>query len=401
MDSWRNWRVEGVWNKYTRCLVVIMTRVSLVCLLIASLDPGLAAAAQFCATTSSELQSALSSAQINGEDDQIRIATGTYTAPSGGFRYHAHINKHDDFDIEISGGWTEFFGNDCGQILVQDPNLTVLNGGGTEQALSIIMPPNANVTVRLLAFINGFSNFLGGGLEIGAEGDYAGQIMVDRNTFIGNQSVFASALSISGEGTAAARIRVRNNLMVANSSQSESSGAGAVSLLFNHVSRSDRGLEQAPAIAFVNNTVMNNSLEAAGPQSYGGVRLAGTGTSKWVVNNILWDNDFADLIVEDTTGYRLWNNNIGYFYGMSPASEENNISVEPVFQDCGLFCVDRIPILDSPVVDAGMASSLWWPWSLADTDLKGRARISGPGVDMGAYENHSRLFSDRFEKSLP
>jgi hypothetical protein len=74
-------------------------------------------AAVYCVTNSAQLQSALTSAQNSNEYDLIRVAEGHYVTPDSEFKY----TSTSGWDLGISGGWTEFFGNPCGQQLSGSP----------------------------------------------------------------------------------------------------------------------------------------------------------------------------------------------------------------------------------------------------------------------------------------
>lgn len=59
-----------------------------------------AQAADFCVSNSYKLQSALTAAGFNGEDDVIKIVQGTY---SGNFIY----TSREAYDLTIEGGYSE------------------------------------------------------------------------------------------------------------------------------------------------------------------------------------------------------------------------------------------------------------------------------------------------------
>ncbi len=80
-------------------------------------------AAVFCVSSTSELNSALATAQSNGVDDTIRLVQGTY---NGSFLYAANHS------ITIEGGYTA----GCGSRII-DPANTILDGGATGQPLRL------------------------------------------------------------------------------------------------------------------------------------------------------------------------------------------------------------------------------------------------------------------------
>ena len=79
----------------------------LVTLLLFCVD---AKSATFCVTTAVELRAALNSAESNSQHDEIRIEMGDYETQGTAFSYQ----ETQGFDLEISGGWVNFFGNPCG-----------------------------------------------------------------------------------------------------------------------------------------------------------------------------------------------------------------------------------------------------------------------------------------------
>ncbi len=96
-----------------------MNRIILLIVLVMITSTTAATAAEFCVTNSAQLQASLDAAETNGQSDTIRIATGSYEVPlSGGFVYNSLAPVGgDDHNISVIGGWTEFFGNPCGQVL--------------------------------------------------------------------------------------------------------------------------------------------------------------------------------------------------------------------------------------------------------------------------------------------
>ena len=68
-------------------------------------------AAEFCATTTADLHQHLSTAENNGEADTIKLRAGNFDGESQHFKFYSLDNEN----LTIIGGWTEFFGNPCGQ----------------------------------------------------------------------------------------------------------------------------------------------------------------------------------------------------------------------------------------------------------------------------------------------
>ena len=55
-------------------------------------------------TTSAELQNALTVAATNNKVDVIKIETGTYDVPAGGFVFDASVAGGDHLGLTLSGG---------------------------------------------------------------------------------------------------------------------------------------------------------------------------------------------------------------------------------------------------------------------------------------------------------
>jgi hypothetical protein len=359
-------------------------------------------AATFCATTSAELQAALDTAETNGEADEVRVLTGTYTAPAGGFSYNAIGSSGPDQSIEISGGWSGTIGG-CGQVLEENAALTVLSGDLSNRVMSVLLPSDADATVRLLSFVSGNTSgqFAGGGLNVQGTNPYNGVITIERNIFLNNEAENGGGLNVFYTGSTAANTLIVNNLFAGNHARDN---AGALDLEIEQApSLSPARGSMLPAVSVTNNTIVDNSLPPIilpPPDLVGGMRIDGTVSNKWVVNNNIWANQATDLFIGNGSGLRLWNNNIQSRAGDAPTSEQNNISAEPEYLDCGLLCVARTPAVSSPLMDAGAFPQTGHPWFLSDTDLRGLTRVRDEGIEIGAYENNTLLFSDRFESAL-
>lgn len=360
-----------------------MIRSKITCLLlaVALCGTGQARAATFCATTSEELQAALDAAKVNGQADIVRIAKGYYRVPPGGFVYDSVTPVDgDDHAIAIMGGWTALAGepSPCGQLLREDPWLTELDGDFSDRVLHIEVRPNSWVLVSLLTFSNGHANGSerGGGLLLGNNGGhYAGQMYVERNVFLGNTAHVGGGLRARNATDDDGRLYVLNNLFVQNHARSN---GGAAEL----------GLNQGQTF-FTNNTVLLNTSDGETP--IGGINASGNGEFV-IANNNLWDNEVADLNLSPAIIAGLYNNNIGVRSGDEPENESGNIGVEPEYENGS---PGFTPKRTSPLVDAGIAAPE--SWYLTELDLNAAARVVGPAVDIGAYENE-RIFSGNFEE---
>ena len=109
--------------------------------------------ATFCVDSAAELQTALTTATSNGEDDTIQIVQGTY---SGNFIYAST----EAYGVSVEGGYA----SGCVSREV-DPANTVLDGNATGNVLVLSSPDQAvKFVVDGLTFQNGNASGPGGGL---------------------------------------------------------------------------------------------------------------------------------------------------------------------------------------------------------------------------------------------
>jgi hypothetical protein len=333
-----------------------------------------AAAATFCATTPAQLQTALSTAAGNDQNDVIQIKTGTYDLSNVDLVYDP---PEGNIDLEISGGWSPFFENPCGQQLTGDPFATILDGNGAGRILRISIDGGlADIDVRLLAFMNGHVDpGLGAGLSVSYGMDAAGTVTVERSAFMLNTADQSSALSIQNGSLQ----YVVNNLFLLNEGSSR-----AVAYLTT---------SQPLGISFTNNTVLSNSHTNTGQPtvSFAAGRV-------FIANNNFWDNDGYDFDAGASGDRSIYNNNYQSRQMHGGEILAQNIGVIPEYEDGFL---NFTPVRGSGLVDAGRepsgASALWY---LTDLDLNQATRVVGAHVDIGAYENET-IFADGFELPGP
>jgi len=333
-----------------------------------------ASAATLCATTPAQLQAALMTAAGNGQHDDLRIRAGTYDLSNVDLVYDP--STPEDFDLDISGGWTPFFENPCGQHLTDDPWQTTLDGGGNGRILRLTLDDESDVSIRYVTFLDGHVDpGLGAGLAINYTSDAAGTITVERNVFMLNQADQSSALSIQGGSLQ----HVTNNLFLFNEG-----GSRAVAYLTT----------TAPlGVNFTNNTVLSNSHTNTQQPA-----LQVAAGRVFIANNNFWDNDGFD-IDPGTAGDRfIYNNNYQSRRARGGEVVQDNISVEPAYQSGFL---NFTPVRGSALVDAGREPQGFLPlWYLTDLDLNGSPRKVGVHVDIGAFEN-DRIFANGFETAGP
>lgn len=323
-----------------------------------------ATAETFCVNTPLELHTAIGLSEANAEQDEIRIATGTY-ASSDRFAFESN----QPHKISFRGGYS--------------PNCSIPNEGesridGQSQRIGLeIHNLLGDIVVENLTFLRGssFSND-GGGLHVESD---TGDIRIDRNRFYANEALrFGGALNaLTREGL----LTVRSNLAIANS-------AGDVGAFVLKVTN---GLGYV-----VGNTITGNS--SSGGLRTGGLAVVGNG-SFFVSNNIIWRNlpdqpEAQDCDFLGAANHDRHFNDIGIVSSASnPGEIIGEVSVDPQFVFCGYFCIERELMRSSPLVDAGNNSP---DGGMTSLDLAGKPRTVGAQVDIGAYENEL-LFADDFD----
>jgi hypothetical protein len=361
-----------------------------------------APAADFCVGNSGELQAALDTAASNNESDTIRIRAGDYPVPPGGFDYSPTSAANLDDDLALSGGWLPFLFV-CG-LFTGDASQTILDGSGTDPVMQISLPSLGDLDIRFLSFVNGTvgPKEQGAGLTIRPAPVFSGRLNVSNNVFRNNASAAASGLLAAVFGDAGVDVRILNNIFIDNSALLVDYAAGAVVQLPSKGASEVTPADSASTVTFAHNTVSHNQSVA----SAGGVYVAIHSAEMTIASNNLWGNSGDDLVVELFGGstiqpLRLVNNNIqslGLEGTTSPTLDEGNISVEPAYEDCGPRCFELVPVLDSPLINAGLDPvALGLPWEVPITDAAGEPRINGPRIDIGTYEAIEAIFADRFE----
>jgi len=342
-------------------------------------------ATEYCVTTSAGLEFALTVSEANGQSDIIRIAEGAYDVPVGGF----YFDSDENYDLDISGGWSAFLSNPCGQRPTPNAFGTMLDGKGANRVMTLSVGQSSDLKVSHLFFLNGFvagTNQHGGGLNVASKEGHLGQVLIENNTFYNNSATLGSALSI----VRGYRIDFRNNLITLNHSE-----LGSAVLIGN---------ADAWGVYFTNNTVYQNTSDSNQPTNAAGLFLATFGTSSALVaNNIFWDNDNHDIrVIED--GYKYLKNNDYQSYSGSFDEVSMNMQVAPEFES-GWF--NYTPVYNSPLVNAGTTPPSVIPipppfisdWSVGTHDINGDARTQHAQIDIGAVESpHGDLiFIDGFE----
>jgi len=320
-----------------------------------------AAATSFCAHNTADIQAALTTAQTNGEDDQIKITTGNIGASALTF------SSTEGHSIELYGGHT---GLTCdGQ--VSDPT-TVLDGQNTVRIL-YLHNPGGIVAI-------GNMTFLGGKAPVGTSGggifvDGAAFVFLFRDTFFGNRTTGTGGAVAMTAGA----VEFVDNLLVGNH------GGQVGGVFFN--------LTSTGSIIANNTIVANISDDLTAPA---GMSAVNTGTYG-LFNNIIWNNaapggsDFGIFSTNTRT-----TNDIGIVKpGSTAGTVSGELSIDPHFAPCtGFLCINFELDSASPLVNAG--SDVPAPFGVG-TDITGKPRTLGSQVDIGAYENDDLIFRYGFQ----
>ena len=334
-----------------------------------------------CVGTADELANALASLSTssgNTDADEIRIRTGTYFAPAGGWTA-AVTTPHA---LTIRGGYSDV---GCTQESL-DASLTILDGNDTSGVMTINTPliPDSDIEVSGLTFQHGKGSSAlesnAGGLKIGDPNPISGgKILVERNIFRDNSAVSNGVSSAIGGLLAATdgqSLIVRGNLFVGNSSPNV-----AAALVY------------APSeIDMSNNTFAGNHSTDTTLQTRVVLDFF-TSSGLMLSNNIFWGNSTGDHEFDlnlhgQLTAATLTSNDIQAPTGTA-LSETGTLHVDPQFVGNGDFRLSVASLL----IDAGADGP---PGGLATVDLDGAPRIDATAVDLGAYES-SYIFVDSFE----
>lgn len=350
---------------------------SILCLILLLMTP-MVFSKEYCITNSNQLQQAFEDASndLSSVSFHFKIAEGYYAAPSGGFVYKVYATNIWA-DIKISGGWSGFFGNPCGQQFYNMPFKTVLDGKKLTRIMTLQTGDGANIDVSNLSFFNGYLSSreeLGGAGLLFRNHYHIGEIRVFNTLFYNNVAAQAAALYMPASG----RAEITNSIFSNNYSSIDA----------NVILKQD----DEHGIYFINNTAVNNeSFELWDIPS--GVHIEVSGESQALVaNNLLWDNLSDDLWLTGNGFSYVMNNDYQSVIG-SVGFSANNISQAPVF-DPNAIWFSYLPAANSPVVNQGLNpisvisnnTPFHEKWRLNSTDVVGQTRILNGTVDVGASE---------------
>ena len=243
------------------------------CILI--LTPSFLQAAVFQVNTVAELESTLTIAESNAEDDIINIAKGTYQ-PLDSLRY----DSHEDNAITLQG-----FGGEV-----------IIDGSLSNHRLLFIRTYTSNSDIKIngITFQNGYSpeNENGAGMLV----NISSADLTLENLKIIDCTGAAFYFTNHGGGAyitagATSNVIIRNCVIAGNTAKGQGGGL-YLSLI-------------SGTLSFINNTIINNHNNSSVVEGGGGVylRLFYDTATAHLYNNIFWGNTYdsgdGDLYIDD------------------------------------------------------------------------------------------------------
>lgn len=331
-----------------------------------------ARAAVTCVTTGAELQTALSDAQSNDVDDEIRIAIGVlhYGAEGVPFQRWQYNTSKSNY-LFISGGWNA--ANGCANRVTNNPRLTRIDGDFLGAAFRISVSGSAAPIIDL-------SNF-----QIGGTLQFAVQIITSPTATpdIRLERVLIDQSTSGGCGNTCSPLdgRIDGGTITVRDVWIINSDGGASGAMRFQVGTDGH-------VYLVNNTVTGNTGTSS--TAAGGLRLSGTGFIS-ASNNVFVDNLAAgaaqDVRFDNAIGI-LRSNHIGVATGTA-GSIQGTTTGPALFDD---------PMIDSPSAGSPLRNSGQNApaGGLPTLDFFGNLRVQGIAVDRGAFE-FAELFGNGFE----
>ncbi|MBN1847275.1 MAG: choice-of-anchor D domain-containing protein, partial [Deltaproteobacteria bacterium] len=371
-------------------------------------------------------QAALTTAQSNGEEDTINIASGdfnisstlTYTIGENfaltivgegpGTTNLVGADLYQIFKIQIASGVTDYNAHITIQSITLKDGNTTGNGG----ALSVFTN-TAAVTIDNVEFLNNTASYGGAAYIIATYGNVyfynsrfignessnyyggavlgsmTGNVVLDRNLFQANIAANYSGVYVvaySGD------ITFTRNTFIENSATQLGGGFGLDAsvghiLFTNNIisgnSANDLGggiiSTDTGVLSVINNTFYRNTAQ----NDKGGLHLdlgSGEATAD-IYNNIIWGNVSSvvgDLYMSDLSAMiNLYNNNLVDYLVVDGTNfvEEDNINEDPSLD------IDFALLTGSPCIDAGENNAPEIPL----LDLEGNDRIIDGDLDGTAY----------------
>lgn len=332
-------------------------------LLFFSVFPALAA--QFCVRSAAELSTALTTAQDNQQDDEIRLRSGTYLLPTGTV-FTALVT--DNRGLTISGGWggaTETCTGQSSNAL----NTILQRSAGTPGRVMFLRGGSAvttEISIRNLSMKYGEApiNGTGGCLDMQSQGQ---MLRLERVLL---QDCLAPLGDGGGAYLSGLQIKVLGNL-VQNSEAKRGGG------LYVRVG-------SGSGDAYINNNTVTANMAVGQSGQGGGLQVfVDGGAQASLANNIAWNNstgtDRYDVKVEGSGSTSSGNDHIDELGGTFTTGAVNRTTGSPGFvavQDFRLTAA-------SPCRDSGQAAAAG---GVTPLDLVGALRPQGARVDRGAFE---------------
>jgi hypothetical protein len=340
-------------NGSVRCIALRLGATALAFLALAACR--FAHAHEFCVSTATDLQNALTDASDGGMYNDgglnsINLAQGTYKTSGSPFQYS---NSAMTGALIISGG----FDASC-TAQTRTASLTVLDGNHATQVL-VIHSANAEVDVTWLTIQNGETSQPGAGLVVNDGAGDNSSVNIADNIIQNNHTTYFSGGVDVNAGGSGHFLLLQNNLIAGNSAD-RGDGAGNV------------GADSGGATGVFNNTITQNTTSASGGR--GGL-YCGSSARCSVINNILWNNTTYGIYLGSTNADVEYND-YGSLGGSTPDTHQGNLSLSPKFVDAnaGNFHLSA----DSPLLGAS-------PLFYATTDLDGNSYPRRGKGDLGAY----------------
>lgn len=313
------------------------------------------------------LQSALSAAASNGDDDLIQLQSGDYAMPSGFVLDYPSAEAHS---LTIEGGYGPFFGNDCGLAPASpDARKTVLSRGLWRLHLAAGAP---SITLRGLTLQNTSSaDPTLAPIQVDADAMATGTIEIDNTILLGNSSVSTSAIYLSaGQGA----ISVQNSLLASN-----------VSLAAINPVRFRSVRNGSFCVSIVNSTFAGNV--SAQPSVY----ILAPNCLTIAANDIFWGSATSDVVFSNPGGVYLASDDLSALGDANGTQAFDVTSVNPMFN--ADFSISDF----SPLRDKGNAGGVGSVFSPGPYDVTGGPRVFGALPDIGAFEINDVIFVDDFE----
>ena len=245
-----------------------------------------------CSDFDCDLQSSLTAAQGNSEDNTINVAAGTYDVSSGTLTYASS----EAFDLEIRGAHAD---------------TTILDGNFANRIMDITLTADGSITIRDLTFQNA--------INIGLYGFAYTGVTIEDSKFINNTQDFDGIFVLDSGGAAfigAERVTLKNNLFQGNNGGDNPGGVRIQGGLVKNLKIDDNvfvdnfgsygAIEirqvRSAKIVLTNNIIAGNTCSAAfGCIAGASIRVfgsAGFGSTVTLTNNTIVKNKaFKELSI--------------------------------------------------------------------------------------------------------